>query len=79
MLGRWFSLLLLGDADGSAIEKAAKTRGIPLTVVRIADVHARSVYAADLLLVRPDQHIAWRGSTLDEAGAARMLAMATGW
>jgi hypothetical protein len=48
-------------------------------VVRIADPHARSVYAADLVFVRPDQHIAWRGSTLDEGEAARVLARATGW
>jgi len=29
--------------------------------------------------VRPDQHIAWRGSSLDHQAAAKVLAMATGW
>lgn len=79
LLSRWFTLLVMGDADGSGAEKAAAARGVPLTVVRISDDHARQVYGADLLLVRPDQHIAWRGQALDEPAAARVLAMATGW
>jgi 2-polyprenyl-6-methoxyphenol hydroxylase-like FAD-dependent oxidoreductase len=79
LLGRWFTLLAFGDADTTGAEKVATVRNIPLKVVRIADIQARAIYAADLLLVRPDQHIAWRGSGLDEAGAAQVLAMATGW
>jgi len=79
LLSRWFTLLVMGNADASAAEKVAAARGIPLKVARIADNHARQVYAADMLLVRPDQHIAWRGSSLDETAAAKVLAMATGW
>lgn len=79
LLGRWFTLLVLGDADTCSAEEVARKRGVPLKTVRIADPHARSVYAADMLLVRPDQHIAWRGTFLDLAGADKILAMATGW
>jgi 2-polyprenyl-6-methoxyphenol hydroxylase-like FAD-dependent oxidoreductase len=79
LLGRWFTLLAFGDVDTGPAEQIAQARGIPLTVVRIDDPHARTIYAADLLLVRPDQHVAWRGSALGEAEAARVLAMATGW
>lgn len=79
LLDRWFTLLVMGDADASAAVEVAAKRGIPLTIVRIPDSHARAVYAADMLLVRPDQHIAWRGSSLDHAHADKVLAMATGW
>ena len=79
LLGRWFTLLAMGEADTSPAVEVASRRGIPLKVVRIADVYAQQVYAADLLLVRPDQHIAWRGTALDQVQAEKVLAMATGW
>jgi len=34
---------------------------VPLTVLRIEDAHARKIYERSLVLVRPDQHVAWRG------------------
>ena len=79
LLGRWFTLLVLGNADTSGVENAARARKIPLKIVRIADSHARQVYAADMLLVRPDHHIAWRGTSLDETSARQILGIATGW
>jgi hypothetical protein len=36
----------------------------------------RPRYGADLLLVRPDQHVAWRGNSVESP--ARLLAMVTG-
>jgi 2-polyprenyl-6-methoxyphenol hydroxylase-like FAD-dependent oxidoreductase len=79
LLSRWFTLLVFGAADSSAAEKVAAARGIPLKVVRITDQHARDIYDADILLVRPDQHIAWRGAALDEAAATTVLEKALGW
>jgi hypothetical protein len=35
------------------------------------------LWAADAVLVRPDQHVAWRGSSAEAAAAA--LAVAAGW
>jgi hypothetical protein len=32
-----------------------------LTVVQSDDAPARELYGADLALIRPDHHIAWRG------------------
>ena len=43
------------------IEAAAK-RGAPLTVLDVDTPEARAFYPHNLALVRPDQHIAWRGS-----------------
>ncbi|WP_373283141.1 aromatic-ring hydroxylase C-terminal domain-containing protein [Nocardia vinacea] len=34
----------------------------PLDVVDIRDDHARALYERDLVLIRPDQHVAWRGN-----------------
>ena len=43
---------------------AADRRGVPLFVLDVDTPEAKSLYARRLTLVRPDQHVAWRG---DEA------------
>lgn len=79
-LGPWFTLLLSGAADGSALEAEAAARGLPLTVLRHDDAHARATYAADLVLVRPDTHVAWRGNAPpDRTAALAILNRVTGW
>lgn len=61
--GRDFTLLKLGgSADTGAIEAATRSLGIPLKVLTIDEPEARDLYARDLVLVRPDQHVAWRGN-----------------
>jgi 2-polyprenyl-6-methoxyphenol hydroxylase-like FAD-dependent oxidoreductase len=65
-LGKWFTLLVLEDVDTSAIETAAARRGVPLKVVRIDDDKVRQVYEKALILVRPDNHVAWRGDELPD-------------
>ncbi|MBI0539027.1 monooxygenase [Roseomonas sp. KE2513] len=62
--GIGFTLLRLGpDApDVDAFVTGATALGIPLTELAISDPAARDLYGCDLALVRPDQHIAWRGS-----------------
>jgi 2-polyprenyl-6-methoxyphenol hydroxylase-like FAD-dependent oxidoreductase len=60
-LGDDFTLLAFGNADASPLERAAAERGVPLRVLRLGDANARAVYERDLVLVRPDQHVAWRG------------------
>ena len=61
--GAWFTLLRFDPAiDIQPIVRAASSRGVPLSVVDISDRNARKVYERDLVLIRPDQHVAWRGS-----------------
>jgi 2-polyprenyl-6-methoxyphenol hydroxylase-like FAD-dependent oxidoreductase len=69
--GRDFSLVRFkGSADTSAIEAAARRRGVPLAVVDVSSEEARDLYARDLALVRPDHHVAWRGNAApDDADA----------
>ena len=74
--GRDFTLLVFGDIPSERWERAAEQQQIPLTIVRSDDAGARELYGADLVLIRPDHHIAWRGKNSVDAGAT--LARATG-
>lgn len=65
LFGSGFTLLAMGggaDADIAAAEAEAGMRNVPLTVLRFADPAFASLYGAPLALIRPDQHVAWRGS-----------------
>jgi 2-polyprenyl-6-methoxyphenol hydroxylase-like FAD-dependent oxidoreductase len=63
-LGLGYTLLQLGKApaDTSALERELRATGAPLDVVRLSDAKAREIYERDLILVRPDLHVAWRGN-----------------
>jgi len=67
-LGRDFTLLRLGPEplDVAPLIAAAADRGLPLTVLDIPTPGAAELYQARLSLVRPDQHIAWRGNALPD-------------
>ena len=78
-LGKGFTLLRLGPKPPAAENFAAagRARGVPLTILDVPEDAARDLYAADLALVRPDQHIAWAGVAAP-ADADCVLARATG-
>jgi len=63
-IGDGFTLLRLGGtpADTASLAQAMHATGAPLDVLEIGDETARAVYGYDLLLVRPDLHVAWRGN-----------------
>jgi 2-polyprenyl-6-methoxyphenol hydroxylase-like FAD-dependent oxidoreductase len=65
-LGLGVTLLRLGGAASSAaaIEHAARARSIPFAVLDVPGADARDLYGCDLVLVRPDQHVSWRGNAL---------------
>ena len=65
-LGNGFTLLRLGPkpTSGGDLVEAAKKRGVPLGMLNVTDAATRDLYGADLVLVRPDQHVAWRGAQL---------------
>lgn len=67
-LGRGFTLLAFG-ADAGVFERTAAQRQVPLKIVRDSGQVARDNYGASLILVRPDQHIAWAGDAVPDAGA----------
>lgn len=61
-LGSGFTLLRVGDdaPTGSDFESAAKARGVPFNMITLNKKPAWDVYQRRLVLVRPDQHVAWR-------------------
>lgn len=72
-LGIFFSLLVLDGGDTSAMESAADELDIPLAIVRLDRPDLRSIYQCNFILVRPDQHVAWRGDHLPADTAALLL------
>src|SRR3984893_16396305 len=71
-LGAGYTLLRLGGTrvDTTDLERAMRATGAPLDVFEIDDEAAREISGFDLLLVRPDLHIVWRGNQLPEDAAA---------
>jgi hypothetical protein len=64
--GVGFNLLCFNDDLSQARRFAdrASLKGIPMDVIEISDSDARDLYQCDYALVRPDQHVAWRGNRL---------------
>jgi 2-polyprenyl-6-methoxyphenol hydroxylase-like FAD-dependent oxidoreductase len=76
--GRGFTLLrFAGARDVAALGRAFATHGAPYAVLDLVDERARDVYGHDLILVRPDLHVVWRGNSLPD-DRARLAAIATG-
>ena len=72
-LGLWFTLVCVGVPPSEALVAAAARRGVPLDVLRIDEPDLVAVYGRRLLLVRPDQHIAWRGTVCDDRLQAELI------
>ncbi len=78
-LGPGFTLLTMAgarDEDCAALTVAAARRGIPFKTLALTSNAARELYGASLALLRPDQHVAWRGKRIQDADA--LLARVTG-
>jgi 2-polyprenyl-6-methoxyphenol hydroxylase-like FAD-dependent oxidoreductase len=76
-LGPDFTLIDLGvGANSAAWAAAASSSGLPLKVVHIQSEELKALAQADMLLVRPDQIVAWRGQ---DADPKRVLDHILGW
>jgi 2-polyprenyl-6-methoxyphenol hydroxylase-like FAD-dependent oxidoreductase len=78
-VGDGYTLLRLGgrSADTSALAQAFASYGAPFTVLDIAGTRVRDIYSHDLLLLRPDLHVVWRGNRLPD-DPVKLAAIATG-
>jgi FAD binding domain len=78
-MGKGYTLLRLGGtkADTSALEQAIRAYNAPFGVLDVDDEVARDVYGYDLILLRPDMHIVWRGKEAP-ASPNQIAATATG-
>ena len=68
LIGPGYTLLRLGGS---------KAEFPPFKTLDIPDVTARDLYGYDLILLRPDLHIAWRGNRAP-AEPKRLAALVTG-
>ena len=68
-VGPGYTLLRLGRSreEVTKFEKAFAALGAPFRVLDVPDAAARDVYGFDLILLRPDLHVVWRGNRLPEA------------
>lgn len=77
--GDHYTLLRLNPrADMGGLEKAFAAIRAPCKVLDLDDARARDIYGHDLMLLRPDMHIAWRGNRPPE-DAVKLARMATGY
>lgn len=63
--GNGFTLLAHGASidDIEQAQSQARAAGVPLKVIQPAPLGIAQLYSTRLTLIRPDQHIAWRGDT----------------
>jgi len=79
--GPEWTLLAIEKTNGAAeaFAAAAAARNLSLTVLDLSDnPFAADLYAAAAALIRPDQHVAWRGDVGTVAQADEILATALG-
>jgi len=79
IIGEGYTLLRLGGstADASGIERAIRELHAPFEMLTIDEERPRDVYGYDLILLRPDLHVVWRGNT-PPGDPAQLAAVATG-
>lgn len=74
LLGPFYTLVRTAPGrDTRALEEAAQAAGMPLVVL---DVQGGADLPEALLLVRPDQHIAWRGQDVPQDAPALIARLA---
>lgn len=62
-LGTEFTLVdLSGERVGKRLVESAERRGIPMRHLELDGPDNRRAWERNLVLVRPDQHVAWRGA-----------------
>jgi 2-polyprenyl-6-methoxyphenol hydroxylase-like FAD-dependent oxidoreductase len=76
-IGLGYTLVKCGDTpiDTSGFESAIRDLGVPLKVLDVAEAALRAAYRRDLLLLRPDLHVCWRGTAppLDAEAVAKRV------
>jgi len=78
-LGSGYTLLRLGGthSDTSGLERSFQELRAPLEVLDIVGERPRDIYQFDLLLIRPDLHVVWRGNHLRQ-DASKIARVSTG-
>ena len=71
-LGPDFTVLVMKPdaADAHGVARHAQASGVPVSVLHLDSEELREAYGADLGLIRPDQHVAWRGDSAQALAGA---------
>ena len=79
VIGDGYTLLRLGrtKVDTAGLERSMRAYGAPLNVTTIDEPAPRDVYRFDLILLRPDLHVVWRGNAPPD-DPTQLAAVATG-
>jgi 2-polyprenyl-6-methoxyphenol hydroxylase-like FAD-dependent oxidoreductase len=79
LIGPGYTLLSLGGStvDMSALEQSMNALGAPFETLTLEDEVARDLYGYDLIFLRPDMHVVWRGNAAPDDPAA-LAALVTG-
>ena len=70
--GPGFTLLVTKDAPSEAVDQArvqARNAGVPLKLIQPHEAGIAELYPTRFTLIRPDQHVAWRGNAWPHAAA----------
>ena len=75
LFGREFVLLCFGGAaeQGEKLVQAARAIAMPMRLEAIDQPEVAALYERQLVLVRPDGHVAWRSNVLPDADDVRAL------
>lgn len=79
LFGHGFVLMVLDAglrADADAFSRVFAAKSVPLRVEYVDQAEVAQVYERPLVLVRPDGHVAWRGTRVDDA--ARIVEIVRG-
>ncbi len=65
--GTGFTLVdLSGAGAGERMAKEADRRALPVSYLAVNEERVRNAWERELVLVRPDQHVVWRGNAVPE-------------
>ncbi len=79
-IGDGYTLMRLGGTHAPTPRRwprAFRAIGAPFTALDLPGAAARDIYGYDLILVRPDLHVVWRGNAPPD-DPEKLAAMATG-
>jgi 2-polyprenyl-6-methoxyphenol hydroxylase-like FAD-dependent oxidoreductase len=63
-LGPYFTLIRANATNVEGFISAAESLNVPLKILNIADSEIAQIYQSPLILVRPDHHVVWRGTSM---------------
>jgi 2-polyprenyl-6-methoxyphenol hydroxylase-like FAD-dependent oxidoreductase len=72
-----YTLVRFSDRDANGLANGFASLRAPFRVLDLRDERARELYGRDLILLRPDLHIAWRGNRMPDE-PLQIAKMATG-